>query len=199
MIWTEHQINRCHTTGIRPKVAVWTATQTAQFLTSTREHWLYAAFHLIALRGQRRAEAAGLRWSDIDLDNRLLQITHTTQRVAGVLMLRPPKTKKNHRMVTLNRTTIKELRQHRAMQLTEAAALGLEPSGFVFTNQRGQPLNPDHLYREFIKASQAADLPPIRLHDLRHGAASLTLQACADLKVIQDKLGHTSIVLTAEL
>ena len=61
MIWTEHQINRCHTTNIRPKAAVWTATQTAQFLTSTREHRHYAASHLIAPRGLRRAEAAGLR------------------------------------------------------------------------------------------------------------------------------------------
>jgi integrase len=198
VIWTEQQINRWHTTGIRPKVAVWTATQTAQFLASTREHRLYAAFHLIALRGLRRAEAAGLRWCDIDFDNRLLQITHTTQRVAGALMLCPPKTKKSHRMVALDRTTVKELRQHRARQLAEAAALGVEPSGFVFTNRRGQPLNPDHLYREFIKASQAAGLPPVRLHDLRQGAASLALQAGADLKVIQDKLGHASIVLTAD-
>jgi integrase len=113
VIWTEHQINRWHTTGIRPKVAVWTATQTAQFLTSTREHRLHAAFHLIALRGLRCAEAARLRWCDIDFDNRLLQITHTTQRVAGVLILCPPKTKRSHRTVALDRTTVKELRQHR--------------------------------------------------------------------------------------
>jgi integrase len=68
----------------------------------------------------------------------------------------------------------------------------------VFTNRRGQPLNPDHLYREFIRASREAGLPPIRLHDLRHGAASLALQAGTSLKVIQDQLGHSSIVLTAD-
>ena len=48
-------------------MAVWTAAQTAQFLTRVRGHRLYAAFHLIALRGLRRGEAAGLRWCDVDL------------------------------------------------------------------------------------------------------------------------------------
>jgi integrase len=198
VIWTDHQINLWKATGARPKVAVWTATQTAAFLASARDHRLYAAFHLIALRGLRRAEAAGLRWCDIDLDNRILQITHTTQRVNGTLMHCPPKTDNSYRMVTLDHTTVKELRHHRERQTAEAALRRTEPSGFVFTNRRGQPLNPDHLYREFIKATTAANLPPIRLHDLRHGAASLALQAGADLKVIQDKLGHSSIVLTAD-
>ena len=198
VIWTEQEINRWRRTGIRPKVAVWTATQTARFLKSAEDHRLYAAFHLIALRGLRRAEAAGLRWCDIDFDNRLLQITHTTQRVSGHLMLCPAKSKASHRMVALDRSTVKALRRHQARQRAEAAALGVEPSGFVFTNRRGQPLNPDHLYREFIKATADAGLPPIRLHDLRHGAASLALQAGADLKVVQDKLGHASIVLTAD-
>lgn len=55
-------------TGIRPPVAVWTPAQTARFLDAIRGHRLYAAYHLIALRGLRRGEAAGLRWCDIDLD-----------------------------------------------------------------------------------------------------------------------------------
>lgn len=198
VIWTEHQIQVWQRTGRRPKVAVWTATQTAEFLTASADHRLYAAFHLIALRGLRRAEAAGLRWCDVDFDNRLLQVTHTTQYVNGALMHCPPKTENSYRMVVLDRTTIKELRRHRAHEILDAEARGAAPSGFVFTNRRGQPLRPDHLYREFVKAVEAAGLPPIRLHDLRHGAASLSLQAGNDLRVIQDKLGHSSIVLTAD-
>ena len=52
--------------------------------------------------------------------------------------------------------------------------------------------------RSGAKAARSAGLPPIRLHDLRHGAASLALAAGADLKVVQDMLGHASIVLTAD-
>jgi integrase len=50
----------------------------------------------------------------------------------------------------------------------------------------------------FSKLVAASGLPPVRLHDLRHGAASLALAAGADLKVVQDLLGHASIVLTAD-
>ncbi len=57
---------------------------------------------------------------------------------------------------------------------------------------------PDWLSRYFRQLSDAAGLPPIRLHDLRHGAASLALAAGADLKVVQDMLGHSSIVLSAD-
>jgi integrase len=56
---------------------------------------------------------------------------------------------------------------------------------------------PDWLSRYFRQLNEASGLPPIRLHDLRHGAASLALAAGADLKVVQDMLGHSSIVLTA--
>lgn len=57
---------------------------------------------------------------------------------------------------------------------------------------------PDWLTRYFRPLCDGAGLPPIRLHDLRHGAASLALAAGADLKVVQDMLGHSSIVLTAD-
>ena len=198
VIWTEYEVEQWKRTGKRPSVAVWTAAQTAQFLHSSREHRLYAAFHLVALRGLRRAETAGLRWCDIDLDNGVLMITHTTQRINGRLMHCPPKTRSSRRMVMLDSTTVTVLRRHRVQQQIEAAKVGFEPSGFVFTNRRGQPLNPDHLYREFIKAAAEVGMPPIRLHDLRHGAASLALAAGNELKVIQDQLGHASIVLTAD-
>lgn len=56
VVWTDDLIAEWRRTGIHPPVAVWTATQTARFLASCREHRLYAAYHLIALRGLRRGE-----------------------------------------------------------------------------------------------------------------------------------------------
>lgn len=69
MVWTDDQIRLWQQTGVRPVVAIWTAAQTAQFLRGIAGHRLYAAYHLIALRGLRRGEAAGLRWCDLDLNN----------------------------------------------------------------------------------------------------------------------------------
>jgi hypothetical protein len=71
-------------------------------------------------------------------------------------------------------------------------------TGYVFTTTDGQPLHPDYLTRRFRRLVDASGLPPVRLHDLRHGAASLAHSAGADLKTIQEQLGHTSIVLTAD-
>jgi len=102
------------------------------------------------------------------------------------------------RVRSADRTTVAILRQHRARQNAACAATGSEPSGYVFTNLRGQPLHPEYLYYALKKLIQRADLPPIRLHDLRHTAASLALEAGADLKVVSDQLGHSSIVLTAD-
>ncbi|TDB85772.1 hypothetical protein E1264_20060 [Actinomadura sp. KC216] len=67
VVWTA-RVRHWRKTGERPPVAVWTAAQTAQFLDAIAAHRLYAAYHLIALRGLRRGEAAGLRWCDVDLD-----------------------------------------------------------------------------------------------------------------------------------
>jgi site-specific recombinase XerD len=68
----------------------------------------------------------------------------------------------------------------------------------VFTRGDGQPINPNYATTRFRKLVQRAGLPPVRLHDLRHSAASLAHQAGADLKALQDLLGHSSIVTTAD-
>ena len=68
----------------------------------------------------------------------------------------------------------------------------------MFTTPDGQPLHPDWLTRRFHRLVLTCGLPPVRLHDLRHGAATLAHAADADLKTVQEQLGHTSIVLTAD-
>ena len=198
VVWTEDRVVQWQVSGERPVVAVWTAAQTARFLHTIRDHRLYAAYHLIALRGLRRGEAAGLRWCDVDLAGRAVLISSQIQRVGGLIVQGPTKTDSSRRVVALDRTTVGVLRRHKALQQAEAQRLGVESSGFVFTNQRGGPFNPDYFTRLLADLIRSAGLPPVRLHDLRHGAASLALQAGADLKVVQDQLGHSSIVITAD-
>jgi integrase len=200
VVWTPERVEHWRATGERPEVAVWTAAQTARFLTASASHRLYALYHLIALRGLRRGEAAGLRWCDIDLDARTAVISQQLQQHGGRLEITPPKTAYNARVIALDHTTVAALREHRRRQRAEAAAYGhgYQASGYVFTNRRGGPMAPDRLTRIFRALSEEAGLPPVRLHDLRHGAATLALAAGVDLRTVQEMLGHSSIVLTAD-
>jgi integrase len=88
----------------------------------------------------------------------------------------------------------------RARQQAARAAWGEAwvESELVFTREDGSALHPASVTARFGVLSREADLPPIRLHDLRHGAATLALAGGANLKVVSDMLGHSSIGITAD-
>ena len=114
-----------------------------------------------------------------------------------------PKTPAGRRAVALDKHTIRVLREHRRRQLTHrdrrrAAGTVWVDSGYVFTRNTGEPINPNYATTRFRILTNRAGLPPVRLHDLRHGAASLAHEAGADLKTVQNLLGHSSIVVTAD-
>src|SRR5215468_2764850 len=73
-VWTDHRAREWKRTGQRFPVAVWTARLLAEFLKFAEQDRLYAMWWLIALRGLRRGEAAGLRWIDVDLDAQVVMI-----------------------------------------------------------------------------------------------------------------------------
>lgn len=198
VVWTANRVAHWQATGERPPVAVWTAAQTAQFLQAIRGDRLYAAFHLIALRGLRRGEAAGLRWCDVDLDDGVAVISQQLQQYDGLMVTCPPKTSHSARVIALDRTTVAALRRHRACQHVEQRQPGHRDSGYVFTGLGGDPLAPDRLTRHFRALTAAARLPRSGSTTLRQGAASLALAAGVELKVVQDMMGHASIVLTAD-
>jgi len=159
VVWTANRVEHWHATGERPPVAVWTAAQTAQFLHAIRGDRLYAAFHLIALRGLRRGEAAGLRWCDVDLDDGVAVITQQLQQYDGHMITCPPKTSHSARVIALDHTTVAALRRHRARQQAEQHQPGHHDSGYVFTGLGGDPLAPDRLTRHFRALATAAGSP----------------------------------------
>lgn len=200
VVWTEERVAAWRRDGVRPVVAVWTAEQTAAFLRFAREDRWYALFHLIALCGLRRGEACALRWEDLDFERGTLSVARQVQRRGGRVVESAPKSAAGTRTLAMDHTTVTALRQHRHRQNLERLAAGerWREGGWVFTYSDGRPLAPDRLTRRFAALVKVSGLPPIRLHDLRHGAASLTLAAGADLKVVCAMLGHASIQTTAD-
>jgi integrase len=99
-----------------------------------REDRLYALWWLIALRGLRRGEAAGLRWVDLDLDRKVLLIDQQRLAYGHVVADGPPKTAASRRAAALDRVTVKVLREHARRQKAERAAAGAawQDCGYVF-------------------------------------------------------------------
>ncbi|MDX3402971.1 site-specific integrase [Streptomyces sp. ME01-18h] len=201
LVWTEERILHWKRTGEKPSsVMVWTPEHTGLFLDHVAEDRLYALFHLIAFRGLRRGEACGQKWTDTNLDAGLITVAKQLVVDGWEVYEDDPKTDAGARTIALDSDTVQALKRHRAQQdkdRTEWGSAWVE-TGRVFTKENGETLHPANVTRRFIELYEEIDLPPVRLHDLRHGAATLAHAAGADLKDIQEMLGHSSITITAD-
>jgi integrase len=149
--------------------------------------------------GMRQGEALGLWWDDLDLDAGLLRVRRALQRRrGGGLVFADPKTQRSKRTIPLPAQLADALREHQARQEQERTAAGSlwRGSPCVFTTPIGTPVDPRNDFREFKKLLDRGGLPSVRLHDLRHTAASLLLAQNVPARVVMEILGHSQIGLT---
>lgn len=179
----------------------WTPEQCLRFLEHARDDRLVSLYQLMLVTGMRRGEAIGLRWEDVDLDGRCLFVVQQITEVRGKSVVGTPKTRRGTRLIPIDTYTAAQLGRHRDGQGVERLAWGpaWNDAGLVFTRENGLPLRPEYATRHFQALAAKAGLPAIRLHDLRHTNASLSLQAGVDLKVVSERLGHSQISVTADL
>jgi len=203
LVWTDERVEQWKNTGAIPgPVMVWTPAQTGAFLDHTHDAKdpLYALYHLIAYRGLRRGEACGLHWADVDLPGKQITIRWQITQHGWATSLEPPKTDDSEAVVALDTATVTAFTAHRTRQRRERLAAGPKwvQTGLVFTTPTGEALHPADVTDHFHHLTRQAGLPPVRLHDLRHGAATLALAAGVDMKVVQAMLRHSSITVTAD-
>ncbi|MFD5396610.1 tyrosine-type recombinase/integrase [Streptomyces sp. NPDC127097] len=178
----------------------WSLDETLTFLEEARRDPLYAAFVLAIAMGLRRGEVLGLRWSDVDLDGRVIRISNQVQRIGGELYQDTTKTGKI-RPVPLPLICLAALRWHRLRQAHEAEkrSTKIDPAGLVFTTRSGRPIEPRNLNRSFSRLTASAGLRTIRLHDARHGCATLLTAAGVAPRVLMEILGHSQISMTMDV
>lgn len=143
---------------------------------------LCALWVLLVTTGLRIGEALGLRWDDLDLDARTLQVNRTLSHGE----VGAPKTKGSRRRVRLSKMAVSALKLHP------------RHSDWVFCTSRGTPLNSSNLrnraWKELLKE---AGLPAsTRIHDTRHSAATLLLGRGVPVKVVSEMLGHADVRIT---
>jgi integrase len=184
-----------------PEMKVWTPEQLRAFLESQRSHRLYAAWLLIVTTGMRRGEVLGLSWDHVDLSRGRLSVVRSLTVVTyGRVEFSEPKTAKGRRSIALDPTTVAALKAHRKQQQAQQLAVGplWQHTGLAFTREDGSPIHPHHFTRSFGVLAREAELPRIRLHDLRHSYATAALSAGIPAKVVSERLGHASVAITLD-
>jgi integrase len=185
--------------GSKREMRTWGAEEMRTFLFAAREDRLAGAFTLIATTGLRRGELLGLRWQDLDLRAGWLQVVQSLTVVRYKLMISQPKTERSRRMVALDPGTVQALAAHRVRMMEERRLTRLPaiaPQDLVFTTMDGDPVHPETFADTFDHYVRAAGLPRLTLHGLRHSHATMALRAGLHPKVIQERLGHSSIGVT---
>lgn len=158
-------------------------------------------WRLIAFRGTRRGEACGVRWEDYSAKHCSLAIATQLVQDGWEVHEGAPKTDSGLRLIALDGETNEGLLTHKARQQTEREAWGegWQNTGRIFTQEDGSLLHPGKVSDLFERLVEAAGLPPIRLHDLRHVAATLMLAAGVDIKVVSETLGHSDTRITRDI
>jgi integrase len=181
-----------------------TPDQVRVLLASCADDGLWGPFYAVAVTtGLRSGELRALTWSDVDPDRGTLTVRRAMTRtgdgaaeVAGA-----PKTARGRRTIALPAMTRDALERRRVAQSAEREAAGTawqDVDGLIFTDAIGRPISGSAASHAWQDALRRAGLPPFRLHDARHTAASLLLAAGVPLRTISETLGHSTIAITAD-
>ena len=155
----------------------------------------YPLFLLLARTGMRIGEALALQWGDIDFKGRFISVNKSLVRGR----ISTPKSGKARR-VDMSRQLTDALKYHKLESKKKGLALGLGGTPeYVFTDRRGGPIDKDNWRRRvFNKALDKAGLRKIRIHDIRHGYATMRIFQGHNIADVSKQLGHHSVKLTLD-
>lgn len=205
-----------------PEIEPYTVDEVRKFLAAAAERRNAARWIIAVVLGLRQGEVLALRWVDVDLDAGTLTVrrqlqrlpwrhgcadpsacrkrgTDCPQRHGGGLAVAEPKSRAGRRTISLPASLVAALTVHRKAQLAERlAAAYWEDNDLVFATEWGSPIDSRCDWAEFKQVISTAGLRDARLHDLRHSAATLMLEADTDLQTAGQILGHGSIAQTSQ-
>lgn len=188
----------------RKEMMVMSADEAGKFLNAARDDEWFVIFCLAISTGMRPEEYLGLQWKDLDLETKTVTIQRALvwKRKGGGWSLEEPKTSKSRRTIPLPPSVASELQVHRKKQLEERMKLGkaYQNLDFVFATPIGTPILTSNLTRRHFKPilTKAGLSEKIRLYDLRHTCATLLLLSQTSPKVVAERLGHSTVVLTLD-
>ncbi|MDH3189060.1 MAG: site-specific integrase [Acidimicrobiia bacterium] len=181
--------------------SVWNPEEIAAFIDAVADDRLAALWRTATMTGLRRSEVCGLQWRDIDLEGEALVVRRAIVVDVGKPIVKEPKTARSRRTVDLDGGTAQALSTWRLKQIAERLRAGeaWNDGDWVFTDPLGNPLNPEWVGKRFKRLVGDNQLRPITMRQLRHSHATALLRAGVHPKVVQERLGHSSIVITLDI
>jgi integrase len=194
-------------TAKAPTMKVWTPEQQKQFLDATQGDRLYPAWCLLLGLALRRGELCGLRWptkrtekgtDELDLESGYIQIETTLIVVDGQVKESTPKTDAGRRRLSLPPELVTVLKAHWAHQAEEKlkARVAYQDDKYVICDELGRPYSPGWISVSFKRAAEAAGLPALKLHGLRHSVITDMLSDGTPLRVVSEFAGHGDPTVT---
>lgn len=185
---------------------VWNQNEVQAFLEHAKETEYYILFYTSLFTGMRRSELLALRWSDVDLLGMQVSVNRSIHLLKGnEIVYREPKTAKSRRAISLTPSNALLLQEHldKRKQALKSKNPKFEDKDFnqnelVFRHADGSPYLPNSVTHAWIKLVRRCGLKNIRLHDARHTMATMMLKMGVHPKIVQERLGHSSITVTMD-
>lgn len=179
---------------------VWTAEEARRLLDAASDHEWGPLFLVLLSTGVRRGECLGARWRDLDWQAGKLRIAQQVTSVKGQIVIGPPKTAKARRSVTLAPSCLAALKEHRTKQLeARLGATDWHDHDLIFCTAYGKPIHPRNIGRTLDRLCQVAGVPRLSVHQTRHTHTTLLFQDGQNIKMISERLGHSSVGVTLEI
>ena len=185
----------------RKEIRVLPPYEANEFIRVANESKTGLIFEFALLTGMRPEEYLGLQWKDIDFERCTAQVRRALVRHRGVWSFEQTKTAKSNRIISLPKPLVTKLKSHKIAQNKHRLKKGVIWNDYdlVFCCREGTPLDMQNLtYRYFRPLLKKAGLTQIRLYDLRHTHATLLLIDGVNPKIVAERLGHSSVVLTLD-
>lgn len=194
---SQNPINKVDPPKLRKtNMQTWDMDQCLQFLENSKSHVHYIIFSLAIHTGMRKGEILGLRWKDIDFENKTISIQQTVNWTPSLgIIFQDTKTANSSRRISIGDMLIQDLRE---VELTIQNRKNDTISTYmdydlVCCYKNGEPVKPRRVTEMFELLTKKADLPKIRFHDLRHSHASMLLNNGVNAKIGAERLGHSSV------
>lgn len=156
---------------------------------------------LAALFGLRRGEILGLTWDNIDFKNKTITIEKQLVPTSKGIQFQDPKSEDSIRTITLSENMIQILKRHVKRQQQNKLSIEQYNKEYNLINCKsdGTMIDPRKFSHNFANLLNEHKFEHIRFHDLRHSCATLMLSLNVPLKVTSQRLGHSTIGITADL